>query len=502
VRLAARDRWRLVTGLVLALALAARIGLVLNSRGGPSGVFGYDPGVYYAAADALTHGRLPYRDFVLLHPPGLMLALVPFAWLGRLTSDHTGFIVGDVAFALLGSVNAALVVQIARRMGLPIVAGALGGLFYAVWYGAVDAEISTRLEPLGSFAFLCGMLLLLGRGVPSRRALAFAGFALAASVSVKIWWSVPLVIVLVWQCRTVARRRLVLPFAMGALVAFAAIDGPFFAAAPRTMWRMVVLDQLHRHVIRTSPTERLDLLSSLRYAFPHLSPTAEYAALFAFGTLLVGLAVAAWRFAHGRVLVAVAVAQLIVLLIAPSYFGFYADFLAGATSLVVAAAAHGVHRPRSIDRIAAGGAAASVALAATLTGVAVLARPISIRPFPHAALAEGVENVRCVMTDSPMTLIELDVLSHDLADNCPNWVDVSGRTYDVDAPPPGHFAARSVNTRWQTDVRRYLLSGQAVIITRRLTGLSPATKRAIDRLPVLEAAGGVRVYRVPHSVSR
>src|SRR4051794_25123499 len=87
---------------VFVTALAARLAVVLVSPGRPCGTFGYDSSVYFTASTALIHGRLPYRDFVFLHPPGVVLALTPFAWLGRLTTDHTGFVAAVLAFALLG----------------------------------------------------------------------------------------------------------------------------------------------------------------------------------------------------------------------------------------------------------------------------------------------------------------------------------------------------------------------------------------------------------------
>lgn len=63
--------------LVTAVGAVLRWAFVVFSRGGPWGNFGYDPGVYYTSADALTFGRLPYDDFVLVHPPALTLALTP-----------------------------------------------------------------------------------------------------------------------------------------------------------------------------------------------------------------------------------------------------------------------------------------------------------------------------------------------------------------------------------------------------------------------------------------
>jgi hypothetical protein len=494
-------RWPVGTALVFGLGLLLRFGLVLASRGGPGGAFDYDASVYYAAADALTHGRLPYRDFVLLHPPGLMLSLTPFAGLGRLTSDHAGFLVGNVAFALLGAVDAALVVQIARRMRLPRAAALAGGLFYAVWFGAVEAEFAIRLEALSSFAFLCGAFALAGREPgPSRRSLILGGFAFGAAASVKIWWIVPAGLALLWQLRSAASRRNAPPLGLGMLCAAAVIDGPFFVLAPKPMWQMVVVEQLGRSPSYTSTLRRLDWLTTLHSALPRLAWTSRVAALAAIAVVALGLAIAAWRCRPCRLFVTIAAAQVIVLILAPSYFPFYDGYLAASLALVVAgAAACHPHPAGFLHRIGPAAAALTITAAATATVLAVFAWPVTVvQPFPGRTLAGRVARVRCVMSDSPMALIELDALSRDFADHCPNWVDVTGRTYGVDAPPAAHVVRRPHNVKWQADLRRYLLSGEAVIVIRRGTGLAPATRRAIERLPVLGRAGVDVVHAVPH----
>src|SRR4051794_34211857 len=107
-------------GLVVAVALlaaAVRLAAVV-AGGGLRGLMGYDDGVYFAGADAMVSGRVPYRDFVLLPPPGILLALAPFAELGRLTSDSTGLAAARLAFIAVGALNAALVVRIASRFGV------------------------------------------------------------------------------------------------------------------------------------------------------------------------------------------------------------------------------------------------------------------------------------------------------------------------------------------------------------------------------------------------
>ena len=192
---------------IFFLALAARLFLVLHS-GGFLGDYGYDGPVYYTASDSLLHGRVPYSDFVLLHPPGIMLALAPFAQLGRMTTDQTGFVTANIVFLLIGAINAALVVMVGRRMGLSTRAAAVGGAFYALWSGATSAEYLVRLEPLGNFLLLLGLLAFFtSRRAPDWRWPLLCGLAIGAAAGVKIWWSLPLLIVLAWRASPERWRR-------------------------------------------------------------------------------------------------------------------------------------------------------------------------------------------------------------------------------------------------------------------------------------------------------
>src|SRR5471030_903540 len=170
--------------LLLALAFLARLAPVLRG-GGLRGILAYDDGVYFGAADALLSGRLPYRDFLLLHPPGVLIALAPFAALGRLTSDPLGLAVARLAFMAIGALNAVLVYAVARRVGR--VAGVAAGLMYAMWGPAVYAERTTLLEPLVNLGVLAELLVLGGVRVASRRRLLVAGAVLGVATAVKLW---------------------------------------------------------------------------------------------------------------------------------------------------------------------------------------------------------------------------------------------------------------------------------------------------------------------------
>ncbi|MDQ2797165.1 MAG: hypothetical protein M3Y06_08375 [Actinomycetota bacterium] len=482
--------------MIFVLALVVRVGLAVASSGGLSGNYGYDAGVYYASADALIHGRIPYGDFLLLHPPGLMLCLTPFAVIGRLTTDHTGFITANLALSTLGALNAALVTRIGRQLGLSRGAALLGGAFYATWLGAAGAEFSVRLEPLGTFAFLCGLFLLLRRREPSSRLLLLAGAAFGFAPMVKIWWSVPLLIVLAWQLGAPHRWQRIGRLSAGAAASWLVIAGPFFAMAPSAMWRMVVTDQLGRPASGAPTLNRLEQLSSLHAVAPHPGRAAALIAVGLVAVVVVLLASAAWRPPACRLLVVVAGAQIVVLLISPTYISYYSGYPAAAVALVLAAGADGRLSVRGI-RLGRAAAGTVVAVTTAVLVVGVLAGKSSriVAPFPGPALARAVVGVRCVVADSPMALIELNTLSRGLANGCPNWVDVEGRTYDVDAAAGGGFVPRTRNRKWQTDALRYLLSGDAVILIRPAAGLNAGTVRAVRSHPVLARSHGYTVYR-------
>lgn len=483
--------------IVFVVAFAARLAPVLAS-GGLGGNFSYDPGVYYAAADALTFGRLPYRDFVLLHPPGIMLALSPFAALGRITSDHTGFMAAQVGFMLLGAVNAVLVVRVARRFAVPSGAALTGGLFYAVWLGSVNAEDVARLGALGAFAFLCGLLAVSSaRPAGARTRFLLAGLAFGAAASTKIWWAAPVLVVLGWHALGPERRGRALPLASGILLALLVIDGPFFVAAPQAMWHMVVTEQLGRPARDASALARLGGLTGITQFDPHPAGVAVIAA----GCALAIVLALAQRVRAARPVVLVALVQVAVLFLAPPWYGFYSDYLAPTVAVCVAAAgapiAAGARLPR-VRRAAVLTPALCTVLAALGTARYTVAdRPGPIRPFAAGALPTAVEHIRCVTSNSAMGLILIDSFSRDLRDGCPEWVDVTGRKYGI-APGARTGAPRMDHVQWHQALRSYLYSGGAVILVPDSgSSVGLRTLAGLRRAGVLARAGRQTVYRVP-----
>lgn len=487
---------------LFAVALLARLWVVLGD-GGFGGNFYYDPAVYYAAGDALTHGRFPYADFVLIHPPVIALVNAPLAVLGRLTSDHAGFVVGNVAYTVLAALNAVLVVRVARAFGIARRAALLAGAFYAVWVGAITAEFLIRLEPLGNFLLLVGLLALAAaRRRPGPGAALLAGALFGALLSVKIWWVVPVGILLGWQLADRAFRRTGW-LVVGLLSAMLVIDGPFFVIAGRRMFRAIITAQLDRSANGVSMHARLDKLTGLSQVFGDRfnadsvgNRPAVQALVILFVVVVLAAAGLAIRTAFGRVVVAALGAELIVFLATPVWFYTYCDYLAVPLALTIGCAA-----ASGRQRVGLVVAATSTAFAAVTCAATFLAGGLHLVPSLSGSgrLARAAAPVHCVVADTPMALIELNALDRSFTGGCRNWVDFTGVEHGGGPDPRDEVQPGEPNPRWSADLCRYLTSGDAVIVIGSGTwrALSPRCAERIRRAPVLGRAPGRVLHRWP-----
>jgi alpha-1,2-mannosyltransferase len=466
---------------VAILAFAFRLSPVLRG-GGLFGLGDYDDGVYFSAAVGLVHGRLPYRDFLLLHPPGIVLALAPFAALGRVVGDADAFAVARVGWMALGALNAVLVVLIARRLGLW--AAAAGGVFYALYYPAVYGEHTTQLEGLGTTFILIALLLLSAPRPRSGLRLAWAGAALGASAGVKIWGVVAVVIAVGWLLSTADRRK-VGWLGLGAVTAGTAICLPFFLVSPTSMFRMVVLDQLGRPVAGTSTVVRLGQMAGLATSHSgHLTPLLAIT-IAAFGVA----AIAAATRPEARLAVAMLAGLSALLLLTPSWFAHYASLIAGPAAVTVGAGC-GELVERLLHRSRGAAVALVVCLSAVLVGNAVLLGRVDLnKPFPGTELAGAVQTTAgCVTSDDATTLVEMNVLGRDLQRGCPLIVDLAGHSYD---DPPVPTVSRTKDSAWQKYAFAYLRGGAVVIVTHFSSGhgFSSSTEAKVRQWKVLDRIG-------------
>jgi alpha-1,2-mannosyltransferase len=484
-------------GLLAAVAFLARLAPVLRG-GGLRGVLAYDDGVYFGATDALLSGRLPYRDFLLLHPPGVLIALAPFAFLGRLTSDPVGLAAARVAFMAIGALNAVLVYSVARRAGR--VSGLVAGAMYALWGPAAYAERTTLLEPLVNLGVLAALLVLGDARVATRRQLIVAGAALGAATAVKLWAVVPLVVLAVWVFRRRGRNAGG-TFVSGAAFAAGAVCLPFFWVAPGRMLRMVVMDQVGRPDNGVSTAQRLAGIVGRYHAAGHHPGTFLLIATVLAVTFLIVAALVVTTAPELRVWAALLAGQGALLVVGPVYYDHYATFVAPALCLVVGSAVgivvarfyrldHAWLRPVPI-------------VAVSCLGLAIL--PIigpvhrEGRRLPRGRVAEVVEAARCVRADSTAALVETNLLTRDLRRRCTFAVDVTGVTYDVGSSQlrgGRPSASRRSDAAWQGFLGAYVTGADAFLVVQaHADGFGPGVRAVLRSQRVLLHDRHLTVYR-------
>jgi hypothetical protein len=486
-----RGAWWAVCLTVGTVAFLARLVPVLRS-GGLSAINAYDAAIYFGAAVGLTHGRLPYRDFLLLHPPGSTLALAPFAALAQTVGDGIGWASARIAMMVLGALTAVLVAQLLRPLGLA--SALLGGLCYAVFLPAVTIEVTTRLEPLAA-PCLVGALLLLSVDEPRMslqpRPLLLAGALLGFATTVKIWGAVPLLVAAVYLLGVAGLLQSAW-FVAGAAAVGVAVCLPFLLAAPGPMWRQVVSDQFGREESNRSSLERVADITGLQLIWDHWTGRIT-PLLIAAVVLIVVAAVLAFRVVQGRLAVLMLGALVAVQLSTPLWLPHYAGLSAGVMAIVVGAAAavalSAVKHPAW--RAVVTGFGGLVLLAAA----AQLSQARFGEQFPAKQMAAAVDPLQgCITADDPGVLLGMDTLSRNLRRGCPLVLDLGGYSYDYRPQ-----IRRVRDPRWQRFFLDYMASGTVTLNTRYHTGfgLTRDSARTLRRWPVIYQADGFELRQPP-----
>src|SRR5580658_747684 len=116
-RAALRDPVVVVIAVTTLLALGLRV-YYLSRPGLLFGVTEYDDGPYFGSAVRLTQGIMPYRDFVLVQPPGITLLMLPAALLAKVTGTAWGMAIGRMLTAAAGTAGVALIGLLVRHRGV------------------------------------------------------------------------------------------------------------------------------------------------------------------------------------------------------------------------------------------------------------------------------------------------------------------------------------------------------------------------------------------------
>ena len=432
-----RLRFLLAALVVFVTAVAARLVPLLRG-GGLRGYGSYDDSVYFAASLGWLHGRWPYRDFLFLQPPGILMLLSPYAALAHWFGDSGGMAAARLAWIVAGGLTTVGLVVLLWRTSRT--AAVVAGLLYAVSWPAAMVERVTDLEGPQNLLLVLALILLRpfgpehpadpehqrGRGWQlARLAPLAAGLAVGLACSVKIW-EIALIVVLAGWLAVARRLRDLAWFGLGVVAALAAVCLPFFLTAHRQMWTMVVADQLNRprhpgwakRLVFTTGTSHL------------LSIDRIGIGLVAVLVIIAIALVLAWRRPEGRLLAILYLVAVGVLLQSPPTYVHYGSFVAPMQAMLLGlATSEGVRLSRRIPSVT-GGRLVAGTLAAAIGGMLVLLAyaPATVaagHPPPTGRLDRLTDDFHgCISYDEPSQALSLDVVSRDLDRGCPFVVDL------------------------------------------------------------------------------
>ncbi|MDQ1683708.1 MAG: hypothetical protein QOC82_445 [Frankiaceae bacterium] len=448
-RLRNLSTWHLTTfAALLALAIGAFQLAHPHVFDGELGYnLGYDDGVYFGAAMRFVHGAAAYRDFTIVHPPGIVYLLSPFALLAELIGSRHALELARIFTVLVTATNVLLVGHLVRSRGR--VAAGIASLALAAWPLTVAIDRTVELEPYLVLFTLIGANLLIddaGRLSAGRR-LVWAGIWFGVAFDLKVWAVLPIVAAVL----VLHRPRAVARFLAGVTGAVVVVCGPFFALAPRAFWHDVIADQLGRHDtgVTTTLGERLRLLTGISGLPGAGTSTALAVAVL---VLIVAAVVSVFVLGSQRPATVDVLALVLWVVVAggmfvsAGFFDHYAYFPAVFMAALIGVLVAGVRRARPTPRrhLTPAVVAVTAVVAAVLfvEQVRFAHRYLNETSDPGAQIAAIVPKGACVFDDFPTDLLLADRYP---AGNlgCPQIVDPfglflakdDGRTPHLEPPP-------------------------------------------------------------------
>jgi hypothetical protein len=232
-----------VNAIILAatlLGLGLRVYYQYTRPGFLLGVNEYDDGPYFGSAVRLVHGALPYRDFVLVQPPGIALLMSPAGALSYVTGTAWGMAAGRILTVLAGAASVLLGGLLVRRRG-PVAAVVTCGIL-AVYPGSVAAAHTVLVEPWLAFFCLLGAVAVFDRDrLADGRRLIWGGVAFGFAGAVEAWAIVPVLVLLLLSLPALQRTW---RFAVGVAAGFLVPSLPFVAASPTGFYHSLITAQI------------------------------------------------------------------------------------------------------------------------------------------------------------------------------------------------------------------------------------------------------------------
>jgi len=426
-------------GAVIAVATLFALGLrgyQLARPGHLLGVGDYDDGADFGSALQLIHGVLPYRDFVIVQPPGITLLMTPAALLSRLAGTAWAIGAGRILTAAAGGSAVLLAGLLVRHRG--VLATVLTCGIIAIYPGSVQAAHTVLLEPWLTAFCLAGAVAVFDgdRLAVGWKRLAWGGAAFGFAGAIKVWAIIPVAVIVV-LC--LPRVRDAARFLAGVAAGFLVPVLPFAVAAPGRFYDSVIVAQLVRTGARTPLDFRLQYLTGVTSWQPGIVVLLVVAAAVA--AVVAGTLTAAWRVTRRAppplewFSVATAALVIVAFMVPVDFYyhypAFLAPFLAMALALPAARLADGWAEPPAwVARLRR--------YAVPVAGLIIFVLPIaapwaedSLTPT-YASGLTALERVippgACVVTDQVSLLISADRFTSS-APGCPVVIDGTGTSY-------------------------------------------------------------------------
>jgi alpha-1,2-mannosyltransferase len=445
--------------LILRLYWLSRPGFLLS-------VNEYDDGPYFGSAVRLVYGALPYRDFLIVQPPGITLLMIPAALLSKVTGTAWGMAAGRLLTAGAGAAAVTLTGLLVRHRGVLATVIACG--IMAVYPDAIQATKTVLVEPwLVLFCLLGALAIFDGDHLTTRtKRLLWGGAAFGFGGAVEPWAIFPVIVIAVLALR---RPRRLAAYAGGVAAGFLVPVIPFAALSPRNFYEATIVAQIGNRpgAVRYPFWFRLQDMAGLADLTrpTHLVDLAAAALIVAviFGSL--GLAfLLTWRLPPALEMFAVGSLVLIVAAFFWSYqfhyhfAAFLAPFLALSIALPVSALVRDFRLASGRDRSAPSplvwGGAALAGLAILIMAVIQFGWETSNYPHLRTSVVASAERLippgSCLLADE----VSFAVMTNRLVSNVPGCsllLDSTGTNYAYSHgrdPETGAAAFPRVDAVW------------------------------------------------------
>jgi alpha-1,2-mannosyltransferase len=289
---------------VIAAATLLALGLRFYQLSRPGyllGVNEYDDGNYFGSAVRLVSGALPYRDFLIVQPPGITLLMVPAALLSKVTGTAWGMAVGRILTVLVGSASVTLVGLLVRHRGVLATVIACG--ICAVYPASIQAAKTVLVEPWLVLFCLIGALALFERDQLTRsgRRIFWGGVAFGFGGAVEPWAIFPVIVVAALLILPPSRPFPAAParrpwrlarYAAGVAAGFGVPVVPFAALAPGKFYEATIIAQIggRASATRVAIWPRLQFMTGLADLSHPTRLIDTVAAILIVGFVLGGMA--------------------------------------------------------------------------------------------------------------------------------------------------------------------------------------------------------------------